>query len=64
MGRRQIHNRNTRTLLKGATSYMVTIPIEAIRELGWKRRQKLTVTVDYRNKEIVIRDWPSRPGGR
>ena len=57
MARRKITDRNVRSLSKGATSYFVTLPIEAIREMGWKRRQKLVVDVDYRNSEITIRDW-------
>ena len=57
MARRKLTERNIRTLAKSNSSYYVTLPIEAIRELGWKRRQKLTLHVDYRHKEIVIRDW-------
>jgi len=57
MARRKIGERNIRKLAKGATSYYLTLPIEAIRELGWKKSQKLVVEVDERRDELVIRDW-------
>lgn len=57
MARRKLENRNIRKLGKGKTSYHVTIPIEAIRELGWKKFQK--VVVDVKRKQLVIKDWES-----
>ncbi len=57
MTRRKLENRNIRKLGKGKTSYYITIPIEAIRELGWKKFQK--VVVDVRRKQLVIKDWES-----
>jgi len=33
----------------------VTIPIEYIRKLKWKEKQK--VVVDLKGKTIVIKDW-------
>jgi bifunctional DNA-binding transcriptional regulator/antitoxin component of YhaV-PrlF toxin-antitoxin module len=57
MGRRNINDRNIRKLSKGATSYYVTIPIEAVRDLEWKKGQKLVVEIDARHKELVVRDW-------
>lgn len=57
MGRRKINERNIRKLGKGATSYHVTVPIEAVRDLGWQKGQKLVVDVDMRHSELVIRDW-------
>jgi len=57
MSRRKLEDRNIRKLGKGATSYFVTLPVEAIRDLGWKKAQKLVVEVDHRHQELVIRDW-------
>ena len=57
MGRRRLEERNIRKLGKGATSYFVTIPIEMIRDLGWKKFQKLVIEVDHRHHKLVIRDW-------
>ena len=37
------------------TSYGVTIPIDYIRKLKWKTKQKLEVT-HYQDR-IIIRDW-------
>ena len=57
MSRRKLGERHVRKLGKGATSYMVTIPIEAVRDLAWKKGQKLVVEVDHRHGELVIKDW-------
>lgn len=55
MPRRPLGERNIRTLLRLAKrSIAVTLPIEAVRELGWKDRQK--VFVRKIGKRIVIED--------
>jgi predicted Ser/Thr protein kinase len=41
----------------GGRSYSVALPVEVIRKFKWKERQKLTVTVDLKNKKLIIRDW-------
>ena len=55
MSRRKLEDRNIRKLIKSTTSYHITIPIEIIRELGWKKGQKLIV--EARGKGISVRDW-------
>ena len=57
MARRKIDERNIRSLTKvsGGTSYAVTIPMEYIRKLGWRAKQKLDVKL-YQDR-IIIRDW-------
>lgn len=57
MGRRKIEERNTRSLQKtaGGSTYMVTLPIEIVRELGWRSKQKLDVK-KY-GDGILIKDW-------
>ena len=53
---RKIEEQNIRKLTKlGGHSIAVTLPIEIIRELGWKERQK--VVVKRVGKKIVIEDW-------
>ena len=57
MTRRKIEESHIRSLTKvsGGTSYTVTIPMEYIRKLKWRAKQKLEVTL---NKErIIISDW-------
>ena len=47
---------NIRKLTKtGGHSLGVTIPIDIVRKLSWKERQK--VVVDLRGKKITIEDW-------
>lgn len=39
----------------GGASYSITLPIEFVRELGWKERQKLEVTL--KGDTIIVNDW-------
>ena len=36
-------------------SYYITLPIDVVRELSWKKSQK--VTVEKYGKGIIIKDW-------
>ena len=45
------------TKIGRGNSYSLSLPVEVIRRFKWKERQKLTVTVDLKNKKLVIRDW-------
>ncbi len=56
MARRKLEDRNIRKLTKlGARSISVTIPIEMVRKLGWRERQK--VVVKMRGKKLTVEDW-------
>jgi len=48
------------TKVGGGKSYALALPVEIIRKFKWKEKQKLTVTVDLKNKKLVIRDWKGR----
>ena len=51
--------KNIRKLTKpGGHSIGVTIPIDIVRKLNWKERQK--VVVNLRGKKIVIEDWQKK----
>ena len=39
----------------GGHSIGLTIPIDIVRKLKWRERQK--VTVEQKGKSLVIRDW-------
>jgi antitoxin component of MazEF toxin-antitoxin module len=56
MARRSIANRYKRNLIKiaGGKSIAVTIPIEYIRELGWDGSEEVKVTLQRKNKRIII----------
>lgn len=45
-----------RNLQKSKGSYYVTLPIEIIRKLGWKERQKVVIR-SIPGKRIEIKDW-------
>ena len=55
--RRKLEERNIRKLTKlaGGSSYGITLPIEFVRERGWKERQKLVVR-EWGDK-LLIEDW-------
>ena len=56
MGDKSSSERHIRKLTKvGGKSYAITIPIEMIRGLGWRERQK--VTVIQAGDQLIIRDW-------
>ena len=39
----------------GGKSYSIVLPVEFVRELGWKERQKLDVTLE--GEKLIIKDW-------
>jgi hypothetical protein len=53
MARPENHSKNNRKLsLVGGRSYAVTLPIEMITTLGWKKGQNLVVRRD--GKKVII----------
>lgn len=56
MGRRPLSQRNIRSITKlGKKSYAVTIPIDQIRKLGWREKQKVVVTIS--KNRVIITDY-------
>lgn len=56
MATRKLGEQNIRKLTKlGGKSIAVTIPVEFVRVLGWKEKQK--VVVDLQRKKLIIKDW-------
>ncbi|MDO8461202.1 MAG: hypothetical protein Q7S38_02030 [bacterium] len=56
MARRRVEEENIRKLTKlGKTSLAVTIPARILSTLGWKKKQK--VVVSLRGKKVVTEDW-------
>jgi len=55
--RRKLENRNIRKITKmaGGASYGITLPIEMIRGLKWRERQK--VVVSRKGSTLTIKDW-------
>lgn len=59
MANRKQEERHIRKLSKtGGGSMYVTLPIEQVRELGWKKDQK--VVVEKRGQTFTIRDWKEK----
>ncbi len=55
MGRRIVEERNIRNLTRNNSgTYSVSLPIEFIRELGWREKQK--VIIRLKGKQLVIED--------
>ena len=60
MGMRKLVNKNIRKLTKvGRGSLMVTLPVEDVKALGWREKQK--VTVKKVRGGLLIKDWRARP---
>ncbi|MFC1700677.1 AbrB/MazE/SpoVT family DNA-binding domain-containing protein [Patescibacteria group bacterium] len=55
MTRRKLSEKNIRRITKSGNSYAITIPIEIIRKLKWKEKQK--VIVKNKGENVVIKDW-------
>lgn len=58
--RRKLEERNIRKITKmaGGASYGLTIPIEMMRSLGWREKQK--VKVKRVSGGILVRDYRSK----
>jgi len=53
--------KNIRKLTRvGKTSLCVTIPVEMVKELKWRERQK--VVLNLKGGKITIEDWPASAG--
>ena len=55
MTRRKSNEEHIRKIARSGDSYALTLPINMVRELGWKEKQKVVVT--KRGKSILIKDW-------
>lgn len=55
MARRSLEDRHIRKLTKTGSSVGVTIPIEMLRDLGWRTKQKVVIT--QRGDQLIIKDW-------
>jgi hypothetical protein len=57
MGRRKIEDHYIRNLQKTAagSTYIVSLPIDVVRDLGWQAKQKLDVRKF--GDGILIKDW-------
>ncbi len=57
MARRKLSEKNIRKLTRtgGGKSMCITLPIEMIRELKWRERQK--IKVKKHGKKIILEDW-------
>jgi antitoxin component of MazEF toxin-antitoxin module len=55
MADKKYNERNIRKITKNGTSHSVSIPVEFLKKLGWKERQK--VVVKKIRGGIQIKDW-------
>jgi antitoxin component of MazEF toxin-antitoxin module len=55
MARRKLEDKNTRKILKRGDSYTIALPIDMVRELKWREKQK--VKVKKSGQKIIIEDW-------
>lgn len=56
MGMRTLENQTVRTITQNNSgTYAVTLPIEDMRRLRWRKGQK--IVAKRRGKKIIIEDW-------
>lgn len=55
MTRRELDNNHVRKIFKSGDSYAITLPLELIKELGWRSNQK--VEVKKWGKGLKVEDW-------
>jgi bifunctional DNA-binding transcriptional regulator/antitoxin component of YhaV-PrlF toxin-antitoxin module len=53
------NSKNIRKITKNGTSHSVSIPVEILKKLGWKERQK--VVVRKIRGGVSIKDWRAHP---
>lgn len=60
MARRKADEENIHSLTRmgGGKSLGLTLPIQMLRKLKWRERQKLVVSL--RGKKIMIEDWKGK----
>ncbi len=58
MPRRELENKNVRKIFKSGDSYAVTLPMELIKELGWRDNQK--IEVKKWGLGLNLKDWEPR----
>jgi hypothetical protein len=59
MSTQKLEKQNIRKLTKvaGGKSFSITLPIEYVRKLKWKEKQKLKV--EFKGRHLIIKDWKS-----
>jgi len=55
MSRRKLEDNLIRKIIKNGDSYSIIIPIELVREFGWKEKQK--VVIKKKGKSFNVSDW-------
>ena len=55
MAIRKLKNKDIRNIQKNQKTYYITLPVEAVQELGWKERQK--VVVKKKGRGLTVKDW-------
>lgn len=55
MTRRSLADRNIRKISKRGASYSMTLPIELVKSLKWREKQK--VIVRKVGDKLIIEDW-------
>ena len=56
MARRRLDKRHIRKIQQSKGSYYITIPISVVRDLKWRKNQKVEVHKFGKDK-VVIKDW-------
>ncbi len=60
MARQEEGKENIRKIQQSGDMYTVSIPIELMRELGWREHQKVVIERDEKGDGLKIKDWEEK----
>jgi len=49
--------KSIRKISTSGHSRAITLPLDFLKKLKWKEKQKISIELDLANKKLVIRDW-------
>jgi len=49
--------KKTRKITTSGSSRVVTLPVDFLRKLKWKEKQKISIELDASHRRLIIRDW-------
>jgi bifunctional DNA-binding transcriptional regulator/antitoxin component of YhaV-PrlF toxin-antitoxin module len=55
MTRRKTEEKNVRKIFKSGESYTITLPLELVKDLNWREKQK--VVIERTHGGLTIKDW-------
>lgn len=52
-----VNLKSIRKITTAGNSRAITLPLDFLKKLKWKEKQKISIELDLANRRLVIRDW-------